>query len=309
MDVYYLVFDRYNLHLSGVTFTGVKRAVAKTYRDVLKNSTSQAAAALSYYSILSVFPALILLSAVLSYVPLPHFFEDVVAGIGRVAPPGTVAAVYAVLQDIMGKNSATWLSFGTLGTLWVVSSAFVEMVESLSVAYEVEDPRPFWRIRLLALGLAGISGLLLTGAIAAIVAGPMVAQWLGATWSLSAAFVAFWPYLHWTLAVVFAVAGVAIIYWLAPSVRQRFVAALPGAFFSVGCWIGLSRLLRIYFKYFANYNRTYGTLAGVIALATWLYWVYFILLAGGELNAELHRERRAESDTSRDNKLEEAEYR
>jgi membrane protein len=284
-----------------VTFAGVKRAVAKTYRDTLKNSTSQAAAALSYYSILSVFPALILLSAVLSYVPLPNFFDDVLTGIGRVTPPGTVAALYAVLQDVIGTNSATWLSFGTLGTLWVVSSTFDEMIEALSAAYEVEDSRPFWKIRLLALGLAAISGSLLTVAIAVIVAGPMVAQWLGATWSLSAAFVAFWPYLHWTLAVVFAVVGVVIIYQLAPRVKQQFVATLPGAFFSVGCWIGLSRLLRIYFKYFGNYNRTYGTLAGVMALITWLYWVYFIFLAGGELNAELAKESRAESDAAQAN--------
>jgi membrane protein len=280
-----------------VTLAAIKRAVVRTYGDVLKNSTSQAAAALSYYSILSVFPALILLSAALSYVPLPDFFNDVLAGIGRVAPPGAVTAVYAVLQDI-GKNSGTWLSFGTLGTLWVVSSAFDEMIEALGAAYDAEDRRPFWRIRLLALGLAAVSGLLLTLGIAAIIVGPMAGHWIAARLALSGAFVSIWPYLHWSAAVIFALLGVSAIYRYAPSVKQRFVSTLPGAFFSVTCWLGLSRLLRIYFKYFGNYNRTYGTLAGVMALITWLYWVYFILIAGGELNAELARERDAESDTS-----------
>jgi len=96
-----------------------------------------------------------------------------------------------------------------------------------------------------------------------------------------------WPYIHWTIAIGFTVLAVETIYFLAPKVKQRFLATLPGAVLSVVCWSGLSFLLRIYFRYFGNYNRTYGTLAGVMALMTWLYWAYFILLAGGELNAEL----------------------
>jgi membrane protein len=89
------------------------------------------------------------------------------------------------------------------------------------------------------------------------------------------------------LAVGLAVIAVQTVYFLAPNVKQRFLATLPGAVLSVVCWMGLSYLLRIYFRYFGNYNRTYGTLAGVMALLTWLYWAYFILLAGGELNAQL----------------------
>jgi membrane protein len=78
-----------------------------------------------------------------------------------------------------------------------------------------------------------------------------------------------------------------MVYFLAPNVKQRFMATLPGAVLSVGCWMGLSYLLGIYFRYFESYNRIYGTLGGVMALMTWLYWAYFILLAGGRLNAEL----------------------
>ena len=276
-----------------MTFAATRRAIASTYHDVLKNRTVQAAAALSYYSILSVFPALIFLSAVMAYIPLPNFFEDVLVGMGRVVPPGIMPVIYAVLNDILGKNSTTWLSLGTLGTIWVVSSAFDEMIESLDAAYDVIDPRPFWKTRLLAVGLAATAGALLMCAIATTVIGPRVGHWLAGRLSLSTAFVSLWPAIHWTMAVSFTVLAVALIYFLAPNVKQPFRATLPGAFFSTACWRGLSYLLGIYFRYFENYNRTYGTLGGVLALMTWLYYAYFILLAGGELNAELAKARNA----------------
>ena len=111
---------------------------------------------------------------------------------------------------------------------------------------------------------------------------------------VSGLFVFLWPFLHLTIAIGFAILGVQTIYFLAPRVKQRFLATLPGAVLSVVCWIGLSYLLGIYFRYFENVNRIYGTLGGMMALMTWLYWGYFIFLAGGELNAELAKAGRPE---------------
>ena len=282
-------------------FADTQRAFARTYSDVIKNQTFQAAAALSYYSILSIFPALILLSSVMAFIPLPNFFQDVLVAMGRVAPPGAMPVIYAVLNDILGANSSAWLSVGTLGTLWVVSSAFDEMIEALDAAYDVGDQRPIWKTRLLALGLAAATGFFLICGIAAMIVGPRVGDWLAVRLSLSGVFILLWPYIHWTMAVAFAVVAVETIYFLAPNVKQRFLATLPGAILSVVCWMALSYLLRIYFRYFGNYNRTYGTLAGVMALMTWLYWAHFILLAGGELNAELAKERGAGRLSTKDN--------
>ncbi|HEV3308345.1 MAG TPA: YihY/virulence factor BrkB family protein [Candidatus Sulfotelmatobacter sp.] len=274
-----------------VMVANTRDALIRTYHGVLTNQICQAAASLSYYSILCIFPALILLSAVMSYIPLPDFFQDALVAMGRVAPPGTMPMVDAVLKDILGANSGAWLSLGTLGTLWVVSSAFDEMIEALDAAYDVNDKRPFWKTRILALGLGAVTGLFLMCAIATLIVGPAVGNWLSGRLHLTGAFLVLWPFIHWIIAVSFTVFAVETVYFLAPNVKQRFIAALPGAIFSVVCWIGLSYLLRIYFRYFGNYNRTYGTLAGVMALMTWLYWAYFILLAGGELNAELAKAR------------------
>jgi membrane protein len=272
-------------------FASSKPALARTYHDVLSNQTCRAAAALSYYSILSIFPGLIVLSALLAYIPLPNFFQSVLAAIGRVAPPGTLPMVNGVLHDILEANSGAWLSFGTLGTLWVVSSAFDELIAALDEAYDVAEQRPFWKTRLLSLGLAAVTATFLICAIAAMIVGPRVGNWLAVRLSLTGTFVLLWPYVHWTMALTFTLFAVATIYYVAPNLKQRFTATLPGAVLCVPCWLGLSHLLGIYFRYFGHYNRTYGTLAGVMALMTWLYWIYFILVVGGELNAELTKSR------------------
>jgi membrane protein len=278
-----------NRHLRGVTFANGKDAVSRSLHDLLKNRTLQAAAALSYYSILSIFPALILLSAVMAYIPLPNFFVDALAVMSRVVPLGTMPMVNSVLLGILGADLRAWLSLGTIATLWVVSSAFDEMIDALDTAYDVTDHRPIWKTRLLAVGLALITGLLLMCAIAVLVVGPQAGQWLASRMFLSGLFVFLWPFLHLMIAIGFALLGVQTIYFLAPRVKQRFLATLPGAVLSVVCWIGLSYLLGIYFRYFENVNRIYGTLGGMMALMTWLYWGYFIFLAGGELNAELSK--------------------
>jgi len=157
----------------------------------------------------------------------------------------------------------------------------------LNVAYDVEDDRPFWKTRPLAVGLAFIIGGLLLVALSVMIVGPRVGQWLAAKAHLSFLFAALWPYIHWSLAVGFTILAVESLYFWAPNVKQRFLATLPGAILAVGCWIALSYLLGIYFRSFANFNKTYGTFGTAVALMTWLYWTGFAMLVGAELNSEL----------------------
>jgi membrane protein len=276
-----------------VMFAVFKLALRHVCRDVAKNQTVQAAAALSYYSILSIFPALILLSAVMANIPLSDFFADLLVAMGRVLPPGIMPMIDSVMSD--STHLGAWLSLGTLGTLWVVSSTFDEMIEALDAAYDSVESRSFLRTRLLALCLATITAFFIMCAIAVLIIGPRVGAWIAERMLLSAVFLFLWPILHRSIAIAFAVFAAAIVYFLAPNVKHRFRANLPGAIFSVLGWMGLSFLLGLYFRYFANYNKIYGTLGGVMALMTWLYWAFFIFLAGGELNAELAKAGRAEA--------------
>ena len=262
-------------------------ALVRTYNDVERNHTMQMAAALSYYFVLSLFPALIFLSAVVAYLPVPDLFNEALALMARFLPGDSMGLVRRVLADVVSPNKGTFLSFGILGTLWAASGGFAAAIEALNIAYDVKDDRPFWKTRPLALGLAFMTGVLLLVALSVMIVGPRFGEWLAGRVHLSNLFILLWSYLHWTLAVGFTILAVEAIYFVAPNVRQRFIATLPGAILAVGCWIGLSYLLGIYFRHFANFNKTYGTLGAAIALMVWLYWTGFAMLVGAELNAEL----------------------
>lgn len=164
------------------------------------------------------------------------------------------------------------------------------MMEALNVAYDVPENRPFWKTRPLAIGLTFLTGILLVVALAAMLVGPNFGGWLAAKAGLGSIFVALWGYVRWSIAIVFAVLAIELIYYLAPNVRQRFRQTLPGAAVAVGVWIVLSWALGIYFQHFAKLNKTYGTLAAAIALMVWLYWTAFAILLGGEINADLLEE-------------------
>lgn len=275
-----------------------RNALERTYTDVCRNHTLQMAAALSYYFVLSLFPALIFLSAVVAFVPVPNLFGQVLSMMGRFLPPDTMGLVRRILADVITPNRGTFLSFGILGTLWAASGGFSAAMEALNVAYDVEDDRPFWKTRPLAVGLAFIIGSLLLVALSVMIVGPRFGEWLAAKVHLSNVFVLLWPFIHWSLAAGFTVLAVEALYFWAPNVKQRFLATLPGAIFAVACWIALSYLLGIYFRSFAHFNKTYGTLGAAVALMTWLYWTGFAILVGAELNSELAK-------ISKDGKIEE----
>jgi membrane protein len=276
----------------------IKNALIGTYDNGVRNHTLQMAAALAYYFVLSLFPALILLSAVVAYLPVPDLFNQASALLARFLPADAMGLVRRVLADVISPNKGTFLSLGILSTLWAASGGFAAMIEALNIAYDVSDDRPFWKTRPLAVGLAFLTGALLLIALSVMVVGPRFGQWLAGRVHLSGLFVLLWPFIHWTIAIGFTILAVEALYFLAPNVKQRLRATLPGAVVSVGCWISLSYLLGLYLRHFGNFNKTYGTLGAAVALMVWLYWTGFAMLVGAELNEELAK-------ISKEGKLEE----
>jgi membrane protein len=245
------------------------------------------AAALSYYFVMSLFPALIFLSAIVTYLPVPDLFNQALDFMARFVPHESMGLVRKVLSDVVSPNRGTFLSFGLLATLWAASGGFAAAIEALNIAYDVQENRPFWKTRPLAIGLTLLIGGLLLLGLSVMVLGPHFGEWLTRHLHLSAVWDWIWPYLHWSVPVVVAVLAVECLYFLAPNVKQRFWATLPGAIFAVAVWIGLSYLLGLYFRTFAHFNKTYGSLGAAVALMVWLYWTGFAMLVGAELNAEL----------------------
>ena len=268
---------------------GVGSAAIATWRGMQKNHTLAIAAGLSYYFLLSLFPAMIFAAAVLGYLPLPNLFDQLMFGLGKVMPPESMAVVKKTLEGIFIPNRAGLLSFGMLFTLWSTSGGFAAIIEGLNVAYDVPETRPIWRTRLLAIQLTFIVGILMVVALAVLIVGPEFGTWVARHTHTTVLFAWMWPRLRWFIAVGFTVLAVEMLYFLAPNIKQRFWATLPGAMFSVAAWIVASIGLGIYLREFPNYNKTYGSLGAVIALMLWFYISGIILLVGAEFNAEYTR--------------------
>lgn len=278
---------RWEHHLS---WRGVKDALWRTVEDVTHKHTFQMAAAMAYYFVLSLFPALILLSAIASYVPVENLFDQALAMFGAFVPADGMRVVRHILAQVVVPNRGAILSFGILGTLWTASTGFASAIEALDIAYEVEEGRPFWVTRPVALGLVFMVGVLMLIALLVMIAGPHFAVWLSHYTHLSSIFLKSWPYIHWSVSFGFAVLGVELLYFIAPNVKQRLWSTLPGAILSVIAWVGLSYGLGVYFRSFAHFSKTYGALGAMIALMVWLYWNGFIMLVGAELNCQLAKE-------------------
>src|SRR6266496_1547787 len=130
------------------------------------------AAALSYYFVMSLFPALILLSAMVAYLPVPDLFNQALTLMSRIVPPDSMGIVRKILSDVVAPNRAAFLSFGIVGTLWSASGGFSAAIEALNIAYDADETRPFWVTRPLAIGLTFLLGALLLIALAVMVVGP-----------------------------------------------------------------------------------------------------------------------------------------
>ncbi len=218
-----------------------KAAIGNTVSDVDRNHTLTMAAALSYYFILALFPALIFLAGIVAYVPIPNLFDQALQLLARFVPADSMALIRRVLSDVISPNRRTLLSVGLLGTLWTASGGFVATIEALNIAYDVEETRPFWKTRLLGVALAFLLGLLLLTALAVTVVEPHFGEWLSARLHLSWLFAVAWPYIEWIVAVGFTFLAVELLYFLAPNAKQRFWGTLPGR--HTGSWLLVTTLL------------------------------------------------------------------
>ena len=292
-----------------MTWAAAKKSFANAIRNVEDHHTIQVSAALSYYFFLAVFPVLIVLSVLLSWVPVPDLFNWALGTIARVVPPQAMTTVYSVLDGVITSHRRTWLSVGMLGMLWVASSSFDALIEALNIAYDIRDKRPFWKTRLLAFGLGAMCGFLFLIGLLVVMVGPRFGDWIAAKLQAPRLLASLWGPLHWMLAVALTILAVELLYFLAPCEKPKFVHTLPGSFITVGAWLGLSTLLGIYFRHFANYSRVYGTLGGFIAFMTWLQWTSFAFLLGAEFNAELSKRRREKASGNNRSAVREASAR
>jgi Predicted membrane protein len=266
----------------------VGRATYKAIKDLDQNHLLAFAGSLAYYFFMSLIPFLIFLASVLVYIPIPGLFDYVLGGMAHMVPTESMAMVRKVLHDLMTTSSVGLLSFGIVGTIWSASGGFSTMIEALNVAYDVQEGRPYWKTRPLAVLLTIIVGVLVTILLFAMFFGPHWGGELAAKLGLSPVFTKAWFYFRWVLAAVCAVLSVEVIYYLAPNVEQRrFIRTIPGSVIAVVLWVGASYVLGFYLQHFGQLSKSYGTLGAVVGLLLWFYVTSAAILIGAEINAEL----------------------
>ena len=265
----------------------IKNMARAIYKDAECNHTMAIAAGLSYYFLLSLFPLLIFLAALLAFVPVPHLFDAILDLMAKLVPPDAMGTVRAILLGVMNPPRSGLLSFGLLATLWAATGGSAAMIEALNIAYNVNETRAYWKTRLLAIGLTLVVGGLTLIGLCFTLLGPEFGFWMERHRFVGPAFSFAWPYLRWGIILVTVVLAIEVLYFYGPNVKQSFRCTAPGAFLGVTVWIAISFSLGGYIARFANYNATYGTLGGVIALMLWFYFSALAILIGAQLNAEL----------------------
>jgi membrane protein len=262
----------------------IKRSLMTLYNDVYDEHLFVFAAGLSYYFVLSLFPLLVTMAALLGYVPIPRLFEGILSLMSRLVPGDGMSLVRSIVSDVISHKHPHFLTLGLVFTLRTASSGFAAIIDGLDVVYRVRETRPVWKTRPIALGLTLLAGSLLLLAVGLTVDGTTWGTWLAGRFHFSHFVLSAWHYLRWGIAIFFAVLAVELLYHFGPNVKQRFRDSLTGAMIAVMTWIGLSYLLGIYFRHFDSLDRTYGPLGSAVGLYVWFYLSGFVILVGGEIN-------------------------
>ena len=253
------------------------------------------AAALTYYSVLSLFPSVIVLIAILGLAgQYPETSDALLRIVGEVGPSSAVDTFRGPIEDVVkAKGGAgALLGFGLLGAIWSASGYTGAFFRAANVVYETREGRPFWKLRPLQVVVTVVMTLLLALVAIAIVVTGRLAQAVGDVIGLGSGTVAVWNWSKWPVLLVILAAMIAALYYTAPNVKQpalRWVT--PGSAIALMTWILASGAFGIYVSQFGSYNKTYGTLGGVIVFLTWLWVSNLALLFGLEFDAELERSR------------------
>jgi membrane protein len=269
--------------------------VPLSWRELLKRTVKETsaddclglAAQLAYYFFLALFPAVLFVLALASFFPLTNFIDDIVRVLRPIAPPDVLGFLEEQLRRISNADSGGILTIGILGAIWSSSAAVVAIVGSLNRAYDIEEGRPWWKVRLTAIGLTVALAVLVLTSFTLIVAGPTIAERLAAYLGFGAVFEWTWKILQWPLAFFLVSTAVGLIYYFAPDAEQDWVWITPGAVAGTLLWVIVSLLFKSYVANFADYNATYGAVGGVIVLLLWFYISGLAILVGAELNAEI----------------------
>jgi membrane protein len=243
---------------------------------------------IAYSSLLAFFPAMAFLVGALG---LFHLFDEVERLLDPIAPHGVIKFIASLQHDSKGGTSAAAFVLGLFGAVWAASGAMGSVIKAVNRAYELQETRPFWRVRLIAIVLVVSTGITTAGVFLLVVVGGDLGDAIAKKAHLGGVFAWTWGILRWPVTFCAILLFFALVYSLAPNREQRsWKWITPGSLLGGVLWLALSGLFAVYVTYAGHYTKTYGTIASGVILLLWLNYSAFALLYGAELNSELDRQ-------------------
>jgi membrane protein len=269
---------------------GVLRRTVREFRD---DNLTDWAAALTYYGVLAIFPALLVMVSVLGLIGTSAT-QPLIDNIESVAPGPAKQIFTDAIKNIEDSQGAAGVFFviGLLGALWSASGYIGAFMRASNAIYDIDEGRPIWKTLPMRVGLTVL--LMLMTAVTAVgvtVSGGLAKQ-VGNTVGVGSTAVDVWDFAKWPVLLLIVGLMFAVLYWAAPNVKQPgFKWITPGGVLAVVGWVIASIAFAFYVANFGSYNKTYGALAGPIVFLVWLWISNVMILLGAELNAELERGR------------------
>jgi len=247
------------------------------------------AAQVAYNFFFSLFPLILFLAPLLSLLgDKRQIVSDLMARLSQIVPADAFGLLSKVVIDIVfAKNAPGLISLGALLAAWSGSNIFTTFMGALDTAYDVKDERPWWKQRLIALGVLVGWALIVTTVTAILLAGDNFVNYAQTQLGMGSAALDVWNVLQFPLAILLLVSFFYLMYWALPYVKQDKKQILVGSIVAAVLFVLATLIFRVYVQHFPP-NRTYGTVGAVMVLLTWMYVVSVVILVGGELNSELH---------------------
>ncbi len=259
----------------------------RTVREFFADNAFDLGAQQAYYFFFALFPALLTLLSIASFFTIANLIDEVVRMIGEFVPPDVLTIVSDQIKKISDSNHGGLLTVGFVLTVWSSSGAMSSIITTLNAAYDIREGRPWWKVRLIAIGLTLGMAVFILLSLVFVLIGPTIAGHLAAQLHLGPAFKSAWLILQWPVVFLLVTTGIGLIYFFAPDAEQDWVWITPGSLVATGLWLLVSLGFKAYLTYFGNYNETYGAIGAVIVLLTWLYLSSLAILFGAELNSEI----------------------
>jgi membrane protein len=240
---------------------------------------------LAYFFFLALFPALLFFVALASFFPIHQLTDHMLIALARFAPPDVLSIVHDQLLQISRNNNGGLLTLGIAGTIWSASSGMSSVIGTLNRAYHVHEARSWWRVRLTAILLTVVLAVFILISFALVLVGPTLADRVAEWLHLGPMFAWTWKILQWPVVFALVAAAVGLVYYVAPDVQQRLMWIVAGSVFATLVWLLASLGFKWYISAFANYQKTYGAIGGVIVALLWFYVSGLAILMGAEMNA------------------------